>query len=217
MADNFSFDPHAASLANPYASPVIPQATTRAAPMPQQNLWRDGKRIVLVGPNFTFPACCIKTGRIDDLVPQKQTLKFVKHGLAWTLMFGVIGAAIAQSLFGETLQLTLPVNGAWLAKKKKHFWIGLYIALGGGAVFVFSLLAVGVLGEAAAMVMLFGMLVGLGGLIYMAAAGSINLLTCHKMDGMIAWLDGASPEFLARLPDWSTTGPIGAKGVLRRS
>jgi hypothetical protein len=61
------------------------------------------------------------------------------------------------------------------------------------------------------------MLTGLGGLIYMAIAGSINLLTVHKMDGQITWLDGASPEFLATLPDWSTQGPISAPGVLRRS
>jgi hypothetical protein len=220
--DSFS-KPGVEASTNPYASPVLPTEVTRAPLLPQQNLWRDGKRVVLLGPNFSFPACCVKTGRIDDLEPRPLTLKYVKHGLTWTIMFGVIGALIAQSLFGETLTLTLPVNRDWLAKKKKHSWIGLTIALGGGALFGLALVGVmasdpsGDGGEIFAIAMLVGMLVGLGGLIYMAAAGSVNLLTCHKMDGMLTWLDGASPEFLARLPDWSTMGPIGAPGVLRRS
>lgn len=63
--------------------------------------------------------------------------------------------------------------------------------------------------------MMLSMLTGIGALIYMAIAGSINLLGCSQMDGNCVWLTGASPEFLAHLPDWSTQGPLGALGVLR--
>jgi hypothetical protein len=44
-----------------------------------------------------------------------------------------------------------------------------------------------------------------------------NLFSVHRIDGQITWLSGAAPEFLAPLPEWSTTGPIGAPGVLRKA
>lgn len=227
MADNFSFNAGSDSLANPYASPAAIQTTRTSAPIPhrgQQNIWRDGKRVVVMGPHFSFPAVCIKTGRLDDLQPQEQTLKHVSHGVAWMLMFGAIGLLIARSLFGQQIQLTLPVSSAWLANKKKHGRIGLFIALTGGALFVLGIGGMMMcspqqqdLANLLGIPAMLGMLVGLIGLIYMAIAGSVNLLTVNKMDGNLTWLDGASPEFLSQLPEWGLTGPIGAPGVMRRS
>ncbi|WP_254510086.1 hypothetical protein [Anatilimnocola floriformis] len=219
MPDNpFADNPYAYSGAIP-----TPVATTKAQPLNSLNLFRDGKQIVVVGNQFVFPPCCVMTGSDQNLVPKAHTVKFVPHSIAWTLMFGVIGAAIAQATMGRQLQLNLPISNDWLAKKKKHSRRGLFIALGGGAVFLLSLVAMlsldprqQELSNLIGIPALLGMLTGLGGLIYMAAAGSVNLVGCSKMEGNCVWLTGAAADFLALLPEWSTQGPPGAPGVMRR-
>jgi hypothetical protein len=211
---------------NYYASPQHPNEF--APPLPQQrmsslNLFRDGKQIVVVGSQFVFPTCCVMTGRTDNLVPKAHTVKFTPNGMTWAIMFGAIGAAIAQATMGRKLELNLPISNDWLAKKKWHSRLGLIIALSAGAVFLLSLVGVfffepkgGSPAELILIPMMLSMLTGLGALIYMAVAGSVNLLGCSKMDGNCVWLTGASKDFLAHLPDWSTQGPPGAPGVKRR-
>jgi hypothetical protein len=188
------------------------------------NLWRDGKQIVVVGNQFVFPTCCVMTGSTQNLIPKPHTVKYTPHGMTWMVMFGAIGAAIAQATMGRQLELNLPISNDWLAKKQWHSRLGLFIALAAGATFVLSLVGVfyvepkgGTWGELILIPLGLSMLIGLGALIYMAIAGSINLLGCSKMDGNCVWLTGASPAFLAHLPEWSTQGPLGAPGVLRRS
>lgn len=226
MANEFFPQPRPDNLTNPYAPPTVNQTSWPSAPVEtrgQQNIWRDGKRVVVMRPNFAFPAVCVKTGRIDDLAPQQQTLKFVQGGVIWAVMFGAIGALIAQALFGQTLKLTFPLCSSWLANKKMHGRIGLFIALSGGALFILGLVGIVVcnpqedFANILVILVLVAMFVGLGGLIYMAIAGSNNILSIQKIDGNVTWLDGAGAEFLSQLPEWSLTGPIGAPGVLRRS
>ncbi|WP_425615178.1 hypothetical protein NA78x_005078 [Anatilimnocola sp. NA78] len=225
MADNFFAKPTADALSNPYASPTIYEA--QVAPQPglsAGNTYRDGKRLVVVFPGFSFPARCIKTGRTDELVPKPLTVKHLNNAVIWMLVGGLVGIAIGHALYGRKLEMTLPVSDYYLQSKKKHFRISLMIVLAGAAMFVLSLVAVMLidpsqqeLSNLAAMPMLLGMFTGIGGLIYMAIAGSVNLLTCNRMVGNVAWLDGASVDFLTGLPDWSTSGPVGAPGVVRRS
>jgi len=225
MADNFFAKPTADSHVNPYASPSVYEVQVPPRPgLSSGNAYRDGKRLVVVFPGFTLPACCIKTGRTDDLIPKTHTVKYLKNAVVWLLVGGLIGVALGHALCGRKLEMTLPVSDYYLKKKKKHGYIGIMIALAGGAMFLLSLIFVlslkpsqQELGNLVGIPMLIGMFMGIAGLIYMAFAGSVNLLTCNRMDGNVAWLDGASTDFLMGLRDWSTSGPVGAPGVMRRS
>lgn len=189
------------------------------------NVFRDGKLLVVVGPNFAFPPRCIKTGLTTDLQPRQQSIKYVPGQLGWAVLGGAIGILIAQALFGQTLNLTVPVSLVHLNKIYRRWLLGLWIALGGFALFGLAVFVVvfvdpfvgGKWADYLAIPTLGGLLIGIGGILYMCIAGSVNLLTSSKMDGTCAWLKGAAPEFLATLPDWSTAGPLGASGVLRRS
>lgn len=219
MSDSFFAKPTADALPTIFN---LQQATRPT--IPSQHLWRDGKQIVIVGNQFVFPAVCIKTGKTENLIPTPYTAKYLKNSLGWMILFGAVGAAVAQATVGSQVKLNLPVSAEWLKRKHWHFSAGIFTALGAFAFFVFCVAVVifidpshGGLGEYVALPMLLSMVVGLGGLIYMAAAGSYTLLSCSHMEGNCTWLVGASDDFLQYLPEWSTMGPPGAPGVLRRA
>jgi hypothetical protein len=218
MSDSFFAKPTADALP---ATFHVQQATRPK--IPSQHLWRDGKQIVIVGSQFIFPPVCIKTGKTENLIPTPHTAKYLKNSLGWMIMFGAVGAMLAQATVGSQVKLNLPVSAEWLKRKHWHFSVGIFTALAAFAFFVLCVAVVifidpshGGLGEHVAIPMLLSMFVGFAGLIYMAAAGSYNLLSCSRMEGNCVWLDGASDDFLQYLPEWSTMGPAGAPGVLRR-
>jgi hypothetical protein len=185
------------------------------------NLWRDRNRIVVLGQWPSFPTVCVFTGRTDNLISIPHTVKFLGYRWVWILFFGWIGAAIAQAKMGSFLHLSLPVNSDWLARKRRHFLTGVWIAFVSGLLFlVSSIVYIANWREDSdylMLLMLLTILSGFGGLIYMAVVVSYGQLACNRMEGNCMWLTGASPDFLKHLPEWNTTGPRGAPGVRYRA
>ena len=188
-----------------------------------KNLWRDGHQLVVLGDEFVFPECCVMTGSQQNIGPVFHTVNHLPNSLYWQIMFGTLGALFAQARFGTRLDLCLPVSNDWLGKRKRNARRGVRIAVGSGAVLLLSVIGIfyfdpreEVIGQLLMIPLLLAQFTGIGALIYLAFAGTIDLLKCYRMDRGCTWLHGASPAFLAHLPDWSTAGPPGYPGVLRR-
>jgi hypothetical protein len=188
------------SLANAGKRPVFQSA----------NVWREGSQIVIAFPDFQLPPICVVTGRMENL-----TLEPISTAIGASI------DPIARSIYQE---LRVPVNATWLKQKKAHFRRGVWLALAGLASACLSFFIVifletfieGLTGIAIALLVL-GAILGVLGFIYMMLFGSINLLLTVDCQPPYVWLGGANEDFMHALPDWKTTGPVGAPRVLPRN
>jgi hypothetical protein len=195
---------------NPYLAPrgINPAPSQPAGAGP----WRDGAQLVAAADGSTkFPERCVKTNLATEGKTLHVKFVWVPNQTTWFLTLGLIGQAIATSLYGRKVSLDLPINPRWLAKQRRSAWIGWSMVVLGVLAFV-----LGITGYAMAIQAGMSLAVAnwlpfvLLGCLVVSALGLVFLVIFHKavvsvhaVVGDFAWIDGVSPEFLDALPEWN--------------
>lgn len=185
----------------PPLPPIQPQLVIQGA-------YQDGRRLVVHTHAAQLPAYCVKTNEADPGLWHPLKLEWVPNAVMWAVLGGAIGMAIAKSMTGKKVQLSIPIKPEVLARHKSSYRIGWGLICGGLFLFILGIfgfaltvdqnesasMALGIAGGA-------GILLTLIGVIFMLVMHR-PLLKVWQVRQDYAWLDGAHPEFLAALPQW---------------
>ena len=154
--------------------------------------WRDGDLLVMA-PDAVLPDRCVKTdlpanGRTADI-----TLLWHEPGWYWLLVLNPIVYMAVTRAVGTRVIVTVPVTHATLSASRRSWWLTL------------ALFAAGLASWLAAALLVRAELFWLG-VVVMALAIPVYLLGARfirvrRLEGERVWIAGASPNFLARLPE----------------
>jgi hypothetical protein len=156
------------------------------------NAWRDGDELVMA-PDAQLPDRCVKTdlpahGRTTDL-----TLLWHEPAVYWLLVLNPIVYLIVARAVGTRVVVTVGSTAAALAASRRAWRLTL------------ALCGAGVVAWLGAAVLLEPQLFWLG-VALMTAGIPVYLLGARfvrvaRFEGERVWIRGASPNFLARLPE----------------
>lgn len=177
------------------------QSRREGAPLPLaeglSNARAHGKHVVVPVDSPRLPLRCVKTNAsVAPADAKSKTLYWYPPLLALTILLNVLIFLILYLIFRKRVQVDIPLSPAGRRLVRKHAAIAWTIVIAGGA-----LLVTGIIEPSLAALLLVGMLVLVGGLIY--GAIKANALRVAKLRNGEAWLVGASREFLDSLPRYS--------------
>lgn len=159
---------------------------------PAMRAWRDGPLLVMA-PDAVLPDRCVKTdlpanGRTADVM-----LLWHEPALYWLLLLSPIVYLLMVRALGTRVVVTVPVRDETLAAAHRAWRLTLALLAAGAAAWV----AAAVLSRAE--LFWFGVAaMALAVPVYLLGARFIRV---RRLEGERVWIAGASPNFLARLPD----------------
>jgi hypothetical protein len=190
--------------------------------LPEPNVYRDGRWLVVPLEGAVFPRRCVKTNQpVDaasfafegDLLRQqlqvpKSAGEEAADAAAGTLAGGV-GQVAVELINKRRLKFNIGLSDERQTRSRQRGRYGLGLAIG-GPILGFALggglaAAVGQSNETLALTLAFvgvgiGMVLMIIGLVLFGMA-SMSLLRVIRSDGTYVWLEGAHPTFLATLPE----------------
>jgi hypothetical protein len=154
--------------------------------------WRDGDLLVLA-PDAVLPDRCVKTDLPADGRTADVALLWHEPGWYWLLVLNPIVYLAVARLVGTQVVVTVPVTRAALSAARR------------ARVLTLALLVAGLASWLAAALLVRAELFWLGFAV-MACAIPVYLLGARfirvrRLVGERVWIAGASPNFLARLPE----------------
>ena len=161
------------------------------------NAKRDGRKIVIPVEGGQLPARCVKTGEpVTEAQIKLKTLYWCTPWAALSILLSLLVYLILYLVIRKKVIVRIPIGATGRSIVRKHALAATGIALGGIAVGVIGGINIDHYGWLIAV----GVLMTLTGLIY--AVYKANALRVTKVVDREAWLSGASPEFLATLPEY---------------
>ena len=180
---------------NPYAAPRSSTAKVADLP-PGEAAWREGKLLV-VDHGTELPPLCIKCG--VETIDRAKKVKLIRY--PWRtyvgLLLGVIPFLLLVIITQRRATIFAHICDYHRARRRNIIlgsWIGVLLGCG---VIIF---AGGSRDDTAAVFFVLGILLVLGSVI--VGITMSQLLTPSRIVKGRAWLRGASPEFLATLPEF---------------
>ncbi len=161
------------------------------------NARRDGKKFVIPVAGAQMPPCCVKTGEpvsLDGLKP--KTLYWCTPWAALSILISLLIYLILYLVLRKKVVLQIPLSPAGKTIIRKRAFIATGVCLGGIALIILG----GVTFDLLAWRIFTGFLGRLGGLLYPSYRE--RALRVTKVIGDLAWVTGAGPQFLNRLPEF---------------
>lgn len=184
---------------NPYRAPDAPLPTGKV--LGEQGLWREGK-LLLAAKGTEFPDRCIKCNAPAEGYRLKRTLYWHPGWYYLTLLINLIVYAIVAMIVRKTAKLAVPLCPRHRSARTRDIliaWVGSLAAIG---------LIVALIGYRESLpqsmtgpTILVAVVLVLVSIIY--GATRARIIVPKRINDYMAWVKGASPEFLATLPDAS--------------
>lgn len=172
-------------------------------------IWNDGKHLVVCMGEAQFPPVCLKRCERFDGPPRPVKLTYAPKAQMLTMLFGLIGAAIAQCL-AERKTLHLPISDQWYRQRWKSYLVGVSGFVLGLVVFVLSILVFsaveahipnGIVRGVLLVLAFSTLLIPILSLLYPLRHANRSL-SAHKMEGQFVWLQYVSNEYREKFPAW---------------
>ena len=187
---------------NPYAAPQYPHGYQ---PMPQAGnslagLWRQGK-VLVMHKNAPLPDICLKS---NEPATKRLRRKMQWHhpAIALTILLGLLVYIIIAIILTKKATIDVPLTDAWYARRQRRLMFAWGAALAGIALMVLGVALVGQPdGDIYGWLMLIGLVISLGALIYGQVA--CPLVRPSRITDQYVWLKGVHPDFLDRLEVWT--------------
>lgn len=189
---------------NPYAAPQAPLMTptpNMARTYVPGTVWRSGDLLVMLNGGW-LPDRCVVTN--DPALPDRLACTMSYIG-PWYYLWPLIAIYFAGNTAGTRTRVDVPVSsGAWWGRAGRYtFAIGLGVV--GFITMVGGFIATEAIGPLALVIAL------VGGILFFLAIGMgrtwVEPLSAHYIDHQLVWLQGASPDYLAQLPEWPHAPP----------
>jgi hypothetical protein len=196
---------------NPYAAPVpsfLPEpacsdsaeiSSDNSEESPNDNgVWRDGN-LLFVCKGSALPKRCVKCNEPAHRL-RKHILHWHEPDFYFLLLLSPFVYLIVMQKVRQSASLSIGVCRRHLAQRSRIWSIALLLIVGGLAmIFLAACLRGPARQDFALPVLLFGVAMITVGVCY----GIIwsRLLWAKRIDADFAWINGASPEFLASLPE----------------
>lgn len=189
------------SWQNPYAPPPLyPQGQVYVAEVADfPGLWRAGN-VLVMHRQAMLPPICVKSGVATEGRLRRRLTWF--PAWAWLgILGGLLPLLIILLLVQKTANIEIGLSPEWKTRRMKRMLIawGLFLAAIGFFFGGINLLD-GQAESTGAMLMTFGILLGLGSALYGAIAA--RMVRASRIDDHFIWLKGVCPELLAQLPPW---------------
>jgi hypothetical protein len=177
------------------------QSLREGAPLPMAggtNATTDGKYVIVPAQGSRLPLRCVKTNQpVTENEMKRQTLFWCPPLVFLSILVNLIILLVLYFVFRKKVVVEIPLSPAGkkiVSQKRLIAWAagiaGVVLAIAGGA----SIEAI----SGAVFLMILGILLFLGAIIYGARKGS--LLRVAKLKNGEAWLLGAGKEFINSLP-----------------
>lgn len=179
---------------NPYAAPEAGIVGRHAVRPEAGEMWCDGK-ILVTRKGAEFPDRCVKCDQSAEGYRLKRSLSWHPSGWYLLVLVSPILYIIVALCVRWTAKAAIPLCPTHRAKRRNAMLSGWIGALLGVVLFV-----VGLTDQNLGVLILVGFLL----IIFSAIFGLLRAqtVTPTRIDKFFVWLKGASPEFLAPLPDW---------------
>jgi hypothetical protein len=173
--------------------------------------WRDGSWLIIGRSGSKFPDFCVKTNRPAAGNQVVLNLELVQNRVIWVVLLGVLGNFIAKSTGRKAARIVVPVTYRFQRscrwKRNSSYFlslIGVAMLLGGLTEFYrHSFAWSGKHGlEWFGWMALAGAPLALGGAFFASVQKTMGLSLGDRTHECI-WIDGATADFLDRLPKWS--------------
>ncbi len=177
----------------------VPDSPASAPPpLPEAEVWREGKKIVMY-KGGEMPPRCVKTNAPMDRTINK-TLYWHHPALTLMLFAGLIPYVIVALVMRKSASVRIPVSNEAMGKRRVHLAIAWAIALGGLAMFGVAIAESNSSNGEMVGVMVIG---GIVGILASAIYGIVMtpILTPARIDDHVVMLKGACPEYLDTLRD----------------
>jgi len=180
---------------NPYAAPfasLVPEPATSDG-----GVWRDADLLV-VRKGSVLPARCVKCNEAAERW-KKQTLYWHHPGL-YVLLLSPLIYLIVVLIVRQSIALPIGVCRRHLARRRRVIFVAWLLVFGGLGTMILTGSLVGAARRDFALpVLLSGIAMMIVGAFY-GVLGA-RLLWPKRIDPYFAWINGASPEYLAELPE----------------
>jgi hypothetical protein len=154
--------------------------------------WRDGDLLVMA-PDAVLPDRCVKTDLPADGRTLEVALLWHEPGWYWLLALNPILYLAVVRAVGTRVVVTVPVTRAALSAARRAWWLTL------------ALFAAGLVAWLAAVVLASAEYFWLGAGVMALAIPvyllGVRFLRVRRLEAGRVWIAGASPNFLARLPE----------------
>lgn len=198
---------------NPYASPTADMPYQAKVVGKTPTMWRDGDILVLRN-GAVLPPRCVKSNEPVDSTWRRK-LSWHPQWVFALILVHVLVYIVVAVILTKRATFDFPISPPWRARRRNALLVGWGIALMSIATFVGGVM----LFESNDLEVVGGILVFTSfalpfvGLAYGIYRG--RLLWPQKIDDHFSWIKGASPNYLASLPDWP--GPYEAYHVIHES
>jgi hypothetical protein len=182
-------------------TPVSTTPSYSQTGMVSDNVWREGKLIVL-RQGTPLPKRCLQTNETISGPYKKITLYWHSPWLFFLILVHLIIFIIVALAARKSVTLEIAMGPEMLRRKRRLQILGFVIMLSG---MIESMIALSQ-SEPNGTHILVGVLALIVGL-FVAAAGSQTLMV-QRMEGNYIWLKGASPAYLNSLPEWRGFPPV---------
>lgn len=163
------------------------------------NARADGSKIVIPVKGGQLPMHCVKTNQAVSAADLKRKkLYWCTPFVFIAILLNLLIVIILYYIFRKKVQLDIPISPEGKRIIRKHAFISIGTALGGVLVVILGAAFTSTSSPAFGGLILLGVLLCLGGLIY--AGRKAAALRVAKVKNGEAWLAGACPEFIASLP-----------------
>ena len=158
-------------------------------------MWREKKRLVTL-LNPVLPPRCVKCNAATDTPQKKRNLYWHSPVVYIALLINVIVYAIIAMIARKRTVAMVSLCPVHRAKRRNAIWGSWLMVLAG----IGSIIA-GIANNDISWMIIVGIVLFLGGLIYGLACG--RLIYATKMTPEHVWLAGCGKDFLASFPEWT--------------
>ena len=171
------------------------------SPGPQgaHGLWRDGKLLV-VRKTVELPDRCVKSNQPANGYRLTRKMYWHHPAIFLSIFAGLLIYVILALVLRKHAEVRIGLSDEWVSKRRFAIITGWGLSLGSIGLFVGSIMAERILGDAVPWCVVLSVVVFFGGIIY----GLIRsrMVAAARITDDMAWLKGVHPEFLAELPEW---------------
>jgi hypothetical protein len=188
------------SEVNPFASPLSeePAGAVAAEDWRSRCLYRKG-RLLVMHKEAVLPDRCVKSNQPAHGRRLKRKLAWHHPVLYLILPADVLVYLITVLILRKRATIYVGLSEEWFRRRRRALVIGWTLIVGGAAMLGVGLASIGQSPRALPAITL-GLLVALGGLIYVSRAARI--VQAKWITNHFVWLKGVHPDYLATLPPW---------------
>lgn len=190
---------------NPYDAPLhslVPETTDDIdeGTASGDGIWRDDD-LLIVRIGSALPARCVKCNE-PAARWKKQTLYWHHSNLYFLLPLGLVVYLIVMLMVRRRILLSVGVCQRHLDRRSRSMAIALLLTTSGSVAIILATCLMGSTHRSFSLpIFLSGVGLVIGGAVY-GVLGS-RLLRAKRIDPIFAWIKGASPEYLAELPEFA--------------